>query len=387
MKVLLTEIGNASPGDEAITVAAAQRLSGFGCELSVAYRTPLADSFARAGVQALQIHMPVAPIGPQYATAEDLLAGVQEQQPQIVESLTAAIATTQAVCVVPGGKFLDGFDNSLKLLAIALARRMGIPYLILHQSVGPLTNRNELDLLQEVFRDAALVVARDLKTFEFLTSLGLSQHRLVLGADAAMAENYPESNATPYVLGVNLRWSALGHSTTEGLRGLMGEFRAFDPLGRVLIYSTTTSLPAEVLAVAHEFECEHRATWCRYPDYLQLVGACRVNLTDSFHGVIFSLQAGVSAVCMQADLRSWKLQGLRGAHGERLDIFPGMDGASATSALAQEICKVLRSQEYREKQLQRQAAIIAAGQRAAEEGWQSVRQALGRLENGNAPAP
>jgi hypothetical protein len=271
MRILLTEVGNASPGDEAITLAAAKRLSGFGHELTVAYRTSLADSFRRAGMSAEHVHVPIAPVGPHYATAKALLAAVQAQQPQIVEQLAGMGTGVDAVCVVPGGKFLDGFDNSLKFLTIALARRMGIPYLILHQSVGPLTNRNELDLLQEVFRDAALVVARDHKSFEFLTSLGLSHHRLVLGADAAMPENYPESQSKPYALGVNLRWSALGHSTAAGLRGLLGRFRDFDPQSRVLIYSTTTSLPPEVLSVAGEFGCEHDSQWCRFPDYLQQV--------------------------------------------------------------------------------------------------------------------
>jgi hypothetical protein len=379
MRILLTEVGNASPGDEAITIAAAKRLSGFGCELTVAYRTSLADSFGRAGISAEHVHAPIAPVGPLYATAEALLAGVQAQQPQTFERLGGMVTGVDAVCVVPGGKFLDGFDNSLKLLAIALARRMGIPYLILHQSVGPLTDRNELDLLQEVFRDAALVVARDHKTFEFLTSLGLSQHRLVLGADAAMSENYPESQSTPYALGVNLRWSALGHSTPAGLRGLLGRFRDFDPRSRALIYSTTTTLPPEVLAVAEEFGCEHHAAWCRSPDYLQLVGACRINVTDSFHGVIFSLQANVPTVCLQADMRSWKLQGLRGTRGECLDIFPGLAAETAATAVAEEVCKTLGSPEYCEKQLQRQAAILAAGRSGAEEGWQFVYHALGRL--------
>jgi polysaccharide pyruvyl transferase WcaK-like protein len=379
MRILLTEVGNASPGDEAITLAAAKRLSGFGHELTVAYRTSLADSFRRAGMSAEHVHVPIAPVGPHYATAKALLAAVQAQQPQIVEQLAGMGTGVDAVCVVPGGKFLDGFDNSLKFLTIALARRMGIPYLILHQSVGPLTNRNELDLLQEVFRDAALVVARDHKSFEFLTSLGLSHHRLVLGADAAMPENYPESQSKPYALGVNLRWSALGHSTAAGLRGLLGRFRDFDPQSRVLIYSTTTSLPPEVLSVAGEFGCEHDSQWCRFPDYLQQVGACRVNVTDSFHGVIFSLQANVPTVCLQADMRSWKLQGLRGSRGEYLDIFPSLATESATSAVAEELSKVLGSPEYCKKQLRRQAAILGAGRSGAEEGWQSVYQALGRL--------
>jgi len=379
MKALLTEVGNASPGDEAITIAAAKRLSGFGYELTVAYRTSLADSFGRAGLSAEHVHAPIAPVGPHYATAEALLAGVQAQQPQNVERLAGMVARVDAVCVAPGGKFLDGFDNSLKLLTVALARKLGVPYLVLHQSVGPLTNQNELKLTREIFRDAALIVARDRKTFEFLTSLALPEHRVVLGADAAMAEHYPASQSAPYALGVNLRWSSLGHSTAAGLRGLLGRFRDFDPRSRVLIYSTTTSLPPEVLAVAEEFGCEHRAQWCRFPDYLRLVGACRVNVTDSFHGVIFSLQANVPTVCLQADMRSWKLQGLRGSQGEYLDIFPGLAAETAATAVAEEVCKTLGAPEHREKQQRRQAAILAAGRSGAEQGWQSVGQALRQL--------
>jgi hypothetical protein len=379
MRVLLTEVGNASPGDEAITIAAAKRLSGLGYALTVAYRTSLADSFERADISAEHLHVPITPIGPQHATAQALLAGAQEQQPRTVEQLTAIIARVNAVCVAPGGKFLDGFDNSLKLLTIALARKFGVPYLILHQSVGPLTNRNEVELAREIFRDAALIVARDSKTLEFLTSLALREPRVVLGADAAMAENYPESQTTPYALGVNLRWSTLGHSTPDGLRGLLGRFRDLDPQNRVLIYSTTTSLPPEVLAVAEEFGCDHHAAWCRYPDYLRLVGLCRVNVTDSFHGVIFSLLANIPTVCLQADLRSWKLQGLRGTHGEYLDIFPGLAANSDATSIAEEVYKTLGSREYREQQLQKQAAILASGRRGAEEGWQSVGNALSRV--------
>jgi polysaccharide pyruvyl transferase WcaK-like protein len=379
MRVLLTEVGNASPGDEAITLAAARRLASLGCDLTVAYRTPLAESFARAGIAARHVPAALAPVGPHHPTAESLLAAVRSAQPDAVGTLAAEIARAQLVCVVPGGKFLDGFDNSLKLVALALARAGGVPYAILHQSVGPLAAGPERSLLREIFSDARLVVARERNTLEFLAELGAGGRRLVEGGDAAMAERYPPAAAAPFALGVNLRWSALGHSTIAGLERLLARYRGLDPDGRILVYSTTTSLPTEVLAVAATFRCDHHAAWCRYPEYLRLVGSCRITVTDSFHGVIFSFQAGVPVVCLQADMASWKLSGLTGDEGERLRIFPGLATDDDAATVVAEVRELARSVDRRTAALALQRAVLEAGRRRAERGWQAVAEELADL--------
>jgi polysaccharide pyruvyl transferase WcaK-like protein len=379
MNVLLTEVGNASPGDEAITLAAARRLAGFGCELTVAYRTSLLESFAASGISARHVSAALSPVGPNHPTAESLLAAVRSTQPQVVEALDVEIARSQLVCIVPGGKFLDGFDNSLKLVTVALARARGVPYAILHQSVGPLPDRNERSLLQEIFASAALVIARERKTHEFLAALGAGGRRLVEAGDAAMAEEYPPAEAMPFALGINLRWSSLGHSTIRGLERFLSRYRSFDPGGRILVYSTTTSLPPEVVAAADAFGCDHSPSWCRYPAYLRLVGSCRITVADSFHGVIFGLQAGVPVVCLQADMGSWKLHGLAGDDGEHLRIFPGLATDDDAALVVAEVWKLAQMADHRTETTRLQRSLLEAGRRRAEDGWQAVREEVAAI--------
>ncbi|NCA20913.1 MAG: hypothetical protein EBS86_07230, partial [Crocinitomicaceae bacterium] len=111
MKILMTEVGNASPGDEAITIAAARRLLSIGMKLTIGFRTSLEPSFYRSRLNADHLHLPIQPIGPHHSTIDSLVSSVKISQPIAYQNLCKAVADSNAVCVAPGGKYLDGFDN------------------------------------------------------------------------------------------------------------------------------------------------------------------------------------------------------------------------------------------------------------------------------------
>jgi len=381
MKILMTEVGNASPGDEAITIAAARRLLSIGMKLTIGFRTSLEPSFYRSRLNADHLHLPIQPIGPHHSTIDSLVSSVKISQPIAYQNLCKAVADSNAVCVAPGGKYLDGFDNALKLITISIARKLGVPYYILHQSVGPITNSNDASLIREVFEGATLVVAREDMTYAYLQDLLPSASNIVLGGDAALPEEYPQSDSVTFALGINLRWSSIGHSTLEGLHVFLSKYRSNNKTHPILIYSTTTSLPSDVVALAAKFDCACRTTWIQNPDYLRLVGSCHTNISDSLHGVLFSIKARVPAISLQPDMNSWKLKALKGNQNETLNIFPSLRNSSDAELILAEVNRIQSSSQFRDDILCRQAAILDRGNHLAILAWNVIYDSLLKTES------
>jgi polysaccharide pyruvyl transferase WcaK-like protein len=156
MRVLLTELGNHSSGDEAICIGAARRLRELGSQINCLYRVSLKESFQRAAIPAGHIAAPVNFPGPQISSVDELLRHAWTDFPEEMTTIESAVRESDLVCIAPGGKFSDGLRNHIKLIASSVAKQLNTPYIILHQSIGPISNPNECALIREVFTDAHL---------------------------------------------------------------------------------------------------------------------------------------------------------------------------------------------------------------------------------------
>ena len=378
MRVLLSEVGNASPGDEAICIAAARRLRDMGCELVVAWRVNLRPSFEAAGITAEHVPVPLLPLRrTDIDSPQSLVEAAEAEQPQAVATLRQALGTVDCLCVAPGGKYIDGLDNRRALISSAVARTQGVPVIVLHQSIGPISAPSDRSLIRQVFGDAALVVLRDHKSFTLMGELDLDPQRLQLASDAALSESYPsDADEEPYALGLNLRFSPNGHWSFEGVRALLEAFCRVRPSKRVHLYSTTTSIPEDIQRLATGLGVTTTTEWVRHPHYVSFIGGCAINVADSFHGVLFSMKAGRPVICLQPGLRTWKLHGLTPPESEPLTIHPGPTDDECAATILAAILRLLDSAAEQQRVLQEQDRLIRRGRRLAESGWNRVRACL-----------
>ncbi|MGH7857038.1 MAG: hypothetical protein ACREQY_06860 [Candidatus Binatia bacterium] len=83
MRVLLSDIGNASSGDEALAIAATRRLQAIGCEVTWLYRVNQDEAFRKAGVRVPQVPMPVEETFSEVRSLDDLAAAFADRSPEL----------------------------------------------------------------------------------------------------------------------------------------------------------------------------------------------------------------------------------------------------------------------------------------------------------------
>ncbi len=310
MRVLVTEIGNNSSGDEAICIGAARRLVAMGAEVTFCYRVSLEDSLQKAGLNVKQVHMPIEEQFDGINTMDKLIGVFVERMPELYSKLRTLLLSHDMVMVAPGCKFTEGLRNACSLLTAAIALTMGKPTFILHQSVGPIDNPDHRKLLFEVFKRCNLILIRDSRSLKFLLELGIPSDKLVECRDVVMAEHYPPPSDPDYDLGINIRCGFNGHVKLEALARFIRSYKSFRPASRILVYSTTWNLPSDVVNYLSALPCEIKVKMPSYPDYLREVGRCAVNVSDSWHGSIFSMMADRPVICCQTGFKTWKLEGV-----------------------------------------------------------------------------
>jgi len=373
-RVLMTEIGGGSSGDQALYLAAAQQLRKAGNEVSLLCRLPPTETFHCAN---LHVPMISAPMHQDYETtgsATRLISEFESREPEIYHAVLRAFQKIDVVVTAPGGRLLDGYKTVRNLIVPAMALEMGIPLINLHQSVGPLKNPVHRKLLFDVFARAALTVARDDISFAFLHEIGIPGIRTFPGRDIIFGEIYPKSRKHPeYDLGVNVRIGFNGHAKLDVLRVFLSEYLRHNPSARVLIYSTTHPLGDEVSDTLSELQCTLEKKVPVYPDYLRSIGRCAIHVTDSFHGVIFSMMAQRPVICCQTDFDSWKLQGTLVPGQAPLEILEGFTNAPSARVV---LDRVLEAGGNPTPYIERQMRFLSYCKKRCEEGWHEVHKAL-----------
>jgi len=372
MKILLTELGNTASGDPELWAETCRRLSP-AHEITLLHRLPDPSCLAVHGMGAFPSHELFMPVLPDdCAKPEDLDKALAAADPDAHAALHMLVAAHDGVAIAPGGKFLDGYNYQNALAAVSAARLQGKPYWVLHQSIGPLRPSPRRELLSALLRNAELVLLRDRLSHRFVRSLAGDLPSVRLTADPLLALPARPVEPPAYDIGLNFRLSFNGWVSPGDLLGFVAKLLESHPQ-RILIYTTTHELGPDLVAAAERLGADCRPSVLAPPDLLAVPGSCRVNVTDSFHGTIFSLRAGRPAVMCQADYNSWKLQGTFRTGWRGSPVHPGPNSPARTRSLLRLTRRALRNPE---RWHQRQSRELPRLLDLVESGWSAALQSL-----------
>lgn len=373
-RVVLTEISNDSSGDEAICLAAALRFERAGARVTALYRKDLRANFAAAGLgQVEQVRFPLSWEFPGVRTRRQLLQDLARRFPRRYLRAVRVLARADLVAAVPGQKLMDPRPIRRNLAVAAVAQQLGVPVCFLHQSYGPIADPADRALVAEVLSACASVLVRDDKSAELLREIGVPEARLVRCRDAVFVEPYEAPGAIEFEVGLNIRSGPGTHVTEEGVRRFVELYREARPGTRVLVYTTTRDIPEAMQALARTLGCAVEPAMPRYPHYLRAAGRCAINVSDSYHGVLFSMLAGRPVVVCQPDYASFKLEGIHGAPEDALEVLPGLASKADAERVAE---RVLALERDSAAALARQARIVALGRTLGEAGWSAALRLL-----------
>jgi Polysaccharide pyruvyl transferase len=377
VRILISEFGNKSSGDLAICIGAAKRLQAMGAEVSFLCRMNAEPEFRNAGISARHIMFPFRDRFPGVRTSEDLVDAFAHQRPELYKRLCRLLEEHDVLAVAPGGKYTEGYQNDRALVAAAVALSRGMPALVLHQSVGPIDNADDRQLIAAVFARLNVALVREERSLQWLRDAGVPEDRLVRCGDVVLAESYPAPEAPEYDLGVNVRCGFNGHVKGEVLAEFLGAYRTRRPRARVLVYSTTYDLPEHITALASELGCDAQVPMPGYPNYLRQVGRCALHVSDSWHGILFSMLSDRPVVCCQSDFRTWKLQGLAPPGDEPLEVLPGLVSSEDAAVV---LDRVFAAERDPAPILGRQRRIVDYRRQKCEEAWAVVGQRLAEIK-------
>ncbi len=372
--VLLKASGGFSSGDRALCIAAARRIQSAGCRLTILSPKSYREDLRHSGIHAPLLSLDVTDTFEGTATTEEMLEQFERVHKNQYHDILKSFEKVNVLAVAPGGRLLDGYKVARHLLIPALAQRLGVPVVFFHQSVGPLTSPAHRSMVQRAFTGAALGVTRDDISFAFLRELGVPESRLFPSRDMAFTETYPDPNPpTEFDLGVNVRFGFNGHTEPDVLKVFLREFIRHKPGARVLLYTTSNPIPAPLADEMRAMTCAVEPALVAYPDYVRAPGRCAVNISDSFHGVIFSMMAGRPVIALQTDFGSWKLHGTLVPGQPAVEVLSGfIDAPSARDILD----RALALAENPTPACERQLRFVEYCRKRAEDGWEQAARVI-----------
>ncbi len=174
----LVAIGDIGPiddmihvGDEAMFDEAVRQLRRRGVERITGVSSNPADSTERYGVDA------VRPLG---------LDSINDDEALDTE-LGAALRSADAVLVTGGGNISSVWPTHIveRARLARLAHRLGIPFVVSGQTIGPVLTRDDREEVGRMLRSARLVGTRERPSFELVQELGVDPARLAHTIDDA----------------------------------------------------------------------------------------------------------------------------------------------------------------------------------------------------------
>ena len=378
LRVLLSELGNYAAGDEALYVAATRRLLAAGHGVQWLSRLSFQHTIAHAAFPIRETMIPVDPRPLQgIGDRKTLLQTFQKHAPDAWERLNELLEGHDVLLVAPGGKFVDGYSVPRVLLAAAAAQTRGIPVIVLHQTFGPLVKPHDLALLGEVLADCELVILRDDCSRELIDGFYLPAGKCAMARDLIFAEEYAcDPDRIDYDLGINFRLGFNGHIDPDILSAFIQTYQREFPGHRILWYTTTHALTDEVVSEARRLGCDIQPELPVYPDYLTWPARCRLNITDSFHGAIFSMLADRFVLIAQPDFASYKFQGSSVPGYPTWEPMRGLMAATDISMLMNAIRKIM---DHPEQHAEFRKRLLDFGRTQALTGWSQVEDTLDRI--------
>lgn len=319
-----------------------------------------------------RIFLPLPVLPAAVATPAELDAALAAAAPDTHAALHQAVREHDIVCIAPGGKFLDGYHYQNALAAAAAASVQGKPYAMLHQSLGPLQPAPRRTLLAGMLEQARIVLLRESHSHRFALQLTGGRAPCHLTADPLLALPPLAATDPAYDLGLNFRLAFNGWVSPDDVLQFVRELQAGSPL-RIRMYTTTHPLQDPLCASLRELGVDCLPRVIAPPDLLAVPGHCRVNLTDSFHGVIFSLLAGRAVVPCQADFDSWKLQGTFPNPWWAPRLHPGPTSPEQRRSLHRRVRRALNAPPRLPRRISR---LLDRRRSEALAGWDALRHVL-----------
>ena len=280
------------------------------------------------------------------------------------------------LAVAPGGKYTEGYQNDRALVAAAVALSRGMPALVLHQSVGPIEHPDDRQLIAAVFARLSAALIRDERSLQWLRDAGVPEDRLVRCGDVVLAESYSAPEAPEYDIGVNVRCGFNGHVKREVLAEFLRGYRDRHPRRACLSTAPRSTCPGTSPPWPPSLGCDAQIPMPSYPDYVRQVGRCALHVSDSWHGILFSMLADRPVVCCQSDFRTWKLQGLAPPGEEPLEVLPGLVSSDDAAVV---LDRVVATERDPAPILSRQRRIVDYRRQKCEEAWAAVGQRLAEV--------
>ncbi len=243
----------------------------------------------------------------------------------------------------------------LVLNNLEAAIRRGIPTAIFGQGIGPIDDAPLLARAQKVLPQVSILGLREsLVGPALLDSLGVSKDRYTVTGDDAIEMAYGERPASPgNAIGVNLRvawYAAIDEDFIVTLRRTLasaaGELQA--PLVSVPISRHPEERDQEVaekLFAGYDKVLSPVNDVTRTEGLMREIGRCRVVITTSYHGGVFSLSQGVPVVAwIKSKYFASKLLGLANQFGVGCTVV-SLDEGDAQERLKEAIVSSYRSAE------------------------------------------
>jgi hypothetical protein len=217
-----------------------------------------------------------------------------------------------------------------------------------------------------------LNLIRDDLSRDFLLRLGVPHDRLVLTRDVSFGEDFTTVANPRFDVGVNIRCGFNGRVNFEVLRAFLNEVRRARPGLQVLVYSTTHQPGEEVSNAVHGL-ADVEPNLPQWAECLHLPAACRVNISDSYHGAIFSMMANRPVICCQTDYATWKMQGMRTPYIPAIEMLPGFVSHDEIATL---LSRTLAMLDNPAPVIAEQTRRVGHARTLCAQGWQTLWTAL-----------
>ena len=231
--------------------------------------------------------------------------------------------TGAGLLVVSGmGGLNDAFaDSACPLLdELEAVLRMGVPVVAFGQGIGPITDPELMEKARTVLPRLKLIGLREGYTgLPLLESIGVPGDRIcVTGDDAIELAYHRRTSSLGDAIGVNVRLAGYAGTDEDTVNKLR------DPLRRAAqaLASSLIPVPISLHESDSDLETADMLLCCQSQgstgtiespeDVVDLIGRCRVVVTGSYHGGVFSLAQGIPVVgLVQSPYYKQKFTGLQ----------------------------------------------------------------------------
>jgi Uncharacterized conserved protein len=253
------------------------------------------------------------------------------RRPGLLADALKATRTATTVISTGGGILTDSFKGEARLVLLALkaAIQRGIPTAMFGQGIGPLTDPELLALAGDVLPKVDLIALRERQRGpQLLAKLGVSSSRILVTGDDAIELAYRQRRESlGDRIGINVRqasYAGLSRELIDPLREHL--LQAAQTLGTELHPVPISLHPGEsdletIAAVLNRKDLE--AAHFDSPELvIQSASRCRVVVTGSYHGAVFSLAQGIPVVALcQSRYYQDKFHGLANQFGVGCEVI------------------------------------------------------------------